>query len=100
MAGKEDDLLNLYSEPSTVNNDENIVLEGELSNPNFGSDEKPTFDTLDEPIRETILRDLKAVGLKFKHVIVPREKQSLLSDWDLWGPLILCTFMAFMLENN
>ena len=61
---------------------------------------RPTYSTLDEPIRETIFRDLKAVGLKFKHVIVPTEKKSLLADWDLWGPLILCTFMAFVLENS
>merc|ERR1712024_131245 len=51
-------------------------------------------------IRDTNYRDLKAVAVKFKHVIIPVEKKSLLSDWDLWGPLILCTFMAFMLEIN
>ena len=101
MSGKEDDLLNLYEGDSlTANNDEAIVLEGELTNSNVGPDDRPNFDTLDEPIKETILRDLKAVGQKFKHVIIPTEKKSLLSDWDLWGPLILCTFMAFMLENS
>jgi len=105
MASKEDDLLNLYGENVATSNDENIVLEGELSNPSavFGestSDSRPNYNTLDEPIKDTILRDLKAVGLKFKHVIIPVEKKSLLSDWDLWGPLILCTFMAFCLENS
>ena len=101
MSGKEDDLLNLYEGDSlTANSDEAIVLEGELTNSNVGPDDRPNFDTLDEPIKETILRDLKAVGQKFKHVIIPTEKKSLLSDWDLWGPLILCTFMAFMLENS
>ncbi|PSN36263.1 Protein YIPF6 [Blattella germanica] len=40
------------------------------------------------------LRDLKAVGVKFYHVLYPKEKKSLLKEWDLWGPLVLCTFMA------
>ena len=99
MDGKQEDLLNLYGENSATNSDENIVLEGELSNPNEGQD-RPNFSTLDEPIKETVYRDLKAVATKFKHVIIPTEKKSLLADWDLWGPLILCTFMAFVLENS
>ena len=105
MNEKEDELLNLYGEEMAVNtSDENIVLEGELSAP-LNSDSqggpRPNYSTLDEPIRETIFRDLKAVGVKFKHVIIPAgQKKSLLSDWDLWGPLILCTFMAFVLENS
>ena len=96
----QEDLLNLYStQDSPSRQDEAIVLEGELSTP-APNQERPNFDTLDEPIKETILRDIKAVGVKFKHVIIPTEKKSLLSDWDLWGPLILCTFMAFLLENS
>merc|ERR1711874_221758 len=106
MNEKEDELLNLYGEEINVNTggDEHIVLEGELSAP-VNSDSqggpRPNYSTLDEPIRETIFRDLKAVAVKFKHVIIPAgQKKSLLSDWDLWGPLILCTFMAFVLENS
>ena len=57
---------------------------------------QPDFNTLDEPIRQTVMRDLKAVGVKFKYVLFPRDKESkmLLKEWDLWGPLLLCTFMA------
>ena len=103
MNEKEDELLNLYGENIAVNTDEHIVLEGELSAP-VNSDSqggpRPNYSTLDEPISDTIYRDLKAVAVKFKHVIIPVEKKSLLSDWDLWGPLILCTFMAFVLENS
>lgn len=36
------------------------------------------FNTLDEPIRETVWRDVKAVGSKFKHVLYPVQKKSLL----------------------
>ncbi|KAJ8976823.1 hypothetical protein NQ317_011819 [Molorchus minor] len=61
---------------------------------------KPDFNTLDEPIWDTILRDLKAVGIKFLHVLFPKEKKSLLKDWDLWGPLLLCTFMAIVLQGS
>ena len=101
MDAKEDELLNLYEETITVDTaDENIVLEGELSNVNTDSQRRPSYSTLEEPITETVFRDLKAVAVKFQHVIIPVEKKSLLSDWDLWGPLILCTFMAFVLENS
>ena len=100
MDAKEDELLNLYEETITVDTDENIVLEGELSNVNTDSQRRPSYSTLEEPITETVFRDLKAVAVKFQHVITPVEKKSLLSDWDLWGPLILCTFMAFVLENS
>lgn len=46
------------------------------------------------------LRDVKAVGSKFYHVLYPKEKSSLLKEWDLWGPLVLCTFMATILQGS
>ena len=58
------------------------------------------FNTLDEPISQTIKRDLSAVGTKFLAVLYPKEKKSLLKEWDLWGPLILCTFMATILQGH
>ncbi|XP_026464218.1 protein YIPF6 [Ctenocephalides felis] len=61
---------------------------------------KLEFNTLDEPIRDTVMRDLRAVGIKFYHVLIPKQKSSLLKEWDLWGPLILCTFMATILQGN
>jgi len=90
---------------------DNVVLEGSLSAPSgpssgsaaiSGTSSGPTNDvnTLDEPVRETILRDVKAVGQKFLHVLYPVEKKSLLRDWDLWGPLILCTLMATLLQGH
>ncbi|XP_046440578.1 protein YIPF6-like [Daphnia pulex] len=70
-----------------------------ISKPTNGEG-KPEFNTLDEPIRLTIVRDLKAVGNKFFHVLYPRQQTSLLTEWDLWGPLILCTFMALLLQGR
>ena len=58
------------------------------------------FNTLDEPISHTIKRDLGAVGTKFAAVLWPKEKGSLLREWDLWGPLILCTLMATILQGH
>ncbi len=59
-----------------------VVLEGTLTGsgggstgPNVGG---PGFNTLDEPIKDTVLRDVRAVGNKFYHVLYPVEKKSLL----------------------
>ncbi|KAJ8922466.1 hypothetical protein NQ315_007494 [Exocentrus adspersus] len=76
---------------------------GEMSlpqNKNTSHIGQPDFNTLDEPIRDTIIRDLKAVGIKFGHVLFPKEKNTLLKEWDLWGPLLLCTFMAMVLQGS
>lgn len=43
---------------------------------------------------------MRAVGSKFYHVLYPKEKNSLLKEWDLWGPLVLCTFMATILQGS
>uniref|UniRef100_V5I7J3 Protein YIPF n=1 Tax=Anoplophora glabripennis TaxID=217634 RepID=V5I7J3_ANOGL len=78
-------------------------VEGEMTvpqNQNTAKIGEPEFNTLDEPIRDTIIRDLKAVGIKFAHVLFPKEKKTLLKEWDLWGPLLLCTFMAMVLQGS
>jgi len=79
--------------------------------------------TLDEPIRETIMRDVRSVGSKLKVVLLPmerslpyggysgvsqsetidlteRDKQIIesLRDWDLWGPLVVCLALAVLLS--
>ncbi|GFV38076.1 protein YIPF6 [Trichonephila clavipes] len=75
------------------------VLEGEIGGTPT-STEGSEYHTLDEPVKDTILRDLKAVGNKFYHVLYPKQKKALLKDWDLWGPLILCVFLASTLQNE
>uniref|UniRef100_A0A1B6CEF6 Protein YIPF n=1 Tax=Clastoptera arizonana TaxID=38151 RepID=A0A1B6CEF6_9HEMI len=79
------------------------AVEGNMNVPNPNKSQtigEPDFNTLDEPISVTVKRDLKAVGSKFKHVLYPTEKKSLLKEWDLWGPLLLCTFMAMVLQGD
>lgn len=78
-------------------------VEGEMNipaNKSTASLGQPDFNTLDEPIRDTVVRDLKAVGVKFGYVLFPKEKKTLLKEWDLWGPLMLCTFMAMILQGS
>ncbi|CAK4111721.1 unnamed protein product [Aphanomyces euteiches] len=58
--------------------------------------------TLDEPVSETILRDVRLVGSKLKVVLMPKNTsdQTLqaLRDWDLWGPLLVCLILSIMLS--
>ncbi|EDW39632.1 GL15435 [Drosophila persimilis] len=89
-----------------VNTSPSPSLEGDMSIPGkrttttTSQNGVPDYNTLDEPIKETVLRDIRAVGVKFYHVLYPKEKSSLLRDWDLWGPLVLCTFMATILQGS
>lgn len=81
------------------------------------------LSTLDEPVRETIMRDVRSVWSKLKVVLLPmerslpyggyagvsqsenidlteRDKQIIesLRDWDLWGPLVVCLGLAVLLS--
>merc|ERR1719259_1334582 len=49
---------------------------------------------------DTVMRDVRAVGRKFVQVLYPKENKSLLKEWDLWGPLILCTVLATILQGG
>lgn len=101
MAAANEARLDMYDDGSYSIDSHNV--EGEMTvgpskqNANIG---EPDFNTLDEPISDTILRDVRAVGKKFFHVLYPKEKKSLLKEWDLWGPLVLCTFMAMILQGS
>lgn len=59
------------------------------------------MDTLDEPVSTTIMRDLKAIGWKMKQVMLPKgNTKSLLKDWDLWGPLVLCLALSMYILST
>ncbi|WAQ99707.1 YIPF6-like protein, partial [Mya arenaria] len=76
-----------------------VSLEGDITVPGLQTTDDE-LSTLDEPVKDTIMRDLKAVGVKFSHVLYPKTSTALLREWDLWGPLILCVFMAMMLQSG
>uniref|UniRef100_A0A7E4UYD1 Protein YIPF n=1 Tax=Panagrellus redivivus TaxID=6233 RepID=A0A7E4UYD1_PANRE len=58
------------------------------------------FDTLDEPVIDTIKRDLRLVSEKFAQVMRPHDNQKLLRDWDLWGPIFICVVLALLLHGS
>ena len=55
-------------------------------------------NTLNEPITDTILRDLNSIYFKLKFVINPFINQNIKSkhikQWDLWGPLLFTIFLS------
>jgi len=65
----------------------------------MGSGQARLQGTLDEPVSQTIMRDLRMVGNKMMCVLNPRKANIMtLKDWDLWGPLILCLMLATLLS--
>ena len=55
-------------------------------------------NTLNEPITDTILRDLNSIYFKLKFVINPFVNQNIKSkhikQWDLWGPLLFTILLS------
>ncbi|KAL4229934.1 Yip1 member 6 [Mactra antiquata] len=85
-----------FHEQSDLND---VSLEGDITAPGFKADDDE-FSTLDEPVKDTVMRDVRAVGVKFWHVLYPKSSTALLREWDLWGPLILCVFIAMLLQGK
>ncbi|XP_054851985.1 protein YIPF6 [Eublepharis macularius] len=90
----------LFAGLAEVSISEGIPVEGEIAVPLRSGPADEDASTLDEPVRDTIMRDLRAVGKKFAHVAYPKKSSALLRDWDLWGPLILCVLLALMLQGR
>jgi len=60
-------------------------------------------NTLDEPIWETLKRDLFTIGRNLRSVLIPVDwdfgkHQAALHNWDLWGPLIFMLSLAITLS--
>jgi hypothetical protein len=61
----------------------------------------PEESTLDEPVIDTLCRDLKAIGRKMAVTALPMlGGDQELRDWDLWGPLLLCLTLAIILGGS
>lgn len=61
------------------------------------------YRTLDEPVSETIMRDVRSIYEKLKYVMMPiakAEKARKLKDWDLWGPLVLCLLLGLTIASQ
>lgn len=89
---------------------ETVELSGDINgttkkakNSNFEDisiDPSVEFNTLEEPILNTINRDLKIVKEKFYSVLVPSKRQNISRDWDLWGPMFICVALSLLLQGN
>jgi hypothetical protein len=66
------------------------------------SQQHASVGTLDEPIRDTIMRDVESIRKKFLFILFPTgDKVSGLSrDWDLWGPFLLCLLLSVVLATQ
>lgn len=95
-----DDATKPFAGLADVSISEDIAVEGDISVPVGSSRRDDELSTLDEPVKETVLRDLRAVGNKFVHVLYPKRSSALLRDWDLWGPLLLCVTLALLLQGG
>lgn len=93
---------------SQTNNDYyvNQNLDGQLADgtPEVRKSLSDDYNQLDEPILDTLLRDLTGIYKKIKIIALPLSSYDIykvvLRGWDLWGPLILCTFLAFNLHTS
>mmetsp|Transcript_36297 Transcript_36297/g.104534 ORF Transcript_36297/g.104534 Transcript_36297/m.104534 type:complete len:242 (-) Transcript_36297:90-815(-) len=61
--------------------------------------------TLDEPVMDTIMRDLRSIKDKLVFVMMPMgfaddAAAHRLKDWDLWGPLLLCLALGLILATE
>jgi hypothetical protein len=59
------------------------------------------LNTLDEPVLDTLKRDVRMIWFKLKYVLHPKMQQEAakeLRNWDLWGPLLLCLTLATFLS--
>ncbi|KAI8819477.1 protein YIPF6 [Fimicolochytrium jonesii] len=75
------------------------TVTGHMGYGNAEGQPRPTLDTLDEPVWETIRRDLLNIWAKLKQVLLPRPNTTnILKDWDLWGPLLLCLVLSIRLS--
>mmetsp|Transcript_52310 Transcript_52310/g.96819 ORF Transcript_52310/g.96819 Transcript_52310/m.96819 type:complete len:267 (+) Transcript_52310:52-852(+) len=67
-------------------------------------DVRAQYNTLDEPIKDTIMRELRSIGAKLWLVLRPGPRSfgadRRLHDWDLWGPLILCMTLGCILSTE
>lgn len=84
----------------------NHNLDGQLADgePEVKKRFSDDYNQLDEPILDTLMRDLSGIYKKIKIIALPLSSYDIykvvLRGWDLWGPLILCTFLAFNLHNS
>ena len=62
--------------------------------------------TLDEPISDTILRDVQRIAKNLQLVLIPiqfggtEDRNAVVRDWDLWGPLVFSLLLSVSLATG
>lgn len=80
--------------------------QGMIGNLNENAEGTMDLNTLDEPVIDTIKRDLLSIWAKVRQVFFPAyssistsdSAHHILRDWDLWGPLLLCLILSIRLS--
>uniref|UniRef100_A0A0N5C3T7 Protein YIPF n=1 Tax=Strongyloides papillosus TaxID=174720 RepID=A0A0N5C3T7_STREA len=91
---------------TTDNNTSFITTQPSLAS-TFGDTFKLTkaegMDTLNESIRDSIMRDVNSIVDTFKQVLYPKgDTREIMKNWNLWAPLFICVTLALLLlgENK
>jgi len=84
----------------TVGGDFGSELDGDIITRSNQPVVEGELNTLDEPIMDTIKRDLNAVWNKTFYALMPMQNRTIiLQDWDLWGPLFFATYIGVILQQ-
>lgn len=90
--------------PDDYFKDSNLVGQLADSSPEVKQSLSEDYNQLDEPILDTLKRDFYGIYNKMKIIALPLSSYEIykvvLRGWDLWGPLLLCTFLAFNLHHS
>ncbi|KAI7752320.1 hypothetical protein M8C21_015066 [Ambrosia artemisiifolia] len=77
------------------------LLHSNDPNANAGRSQ-PNINTLSEPVRETVKRDMLRIVSNLKLVVFPNpfreDPGKALRDWDLWGPFFFIVFLGLTLS--
>lgn len=88
-----------YSQENTTNQSTEKDYTALFVNILQGDDaDEVTRDTLDEPVYDTIKRDLSAISAKLQTVLsagqADTDAEMTLREWDMWGPLLFSLLLA------
>lgn len=101
-----DDVINPQYPITSSDYSDDFNLAGQLTDgpPEVKRRLSGDYNQLDEPIMVTLMRDLSGIYNKMKIITLPLSSYDIykvvLRGWDLWGPLLLCTFLAFNLHHS
>lgn len=60
--------------------------------------------TLQEPIKETIIRDMRIIYAKLMLFVLKPEKvkesREMIANWDLWGPFLIYLLFAMLVNQS